>query len=351
MATKPKKLPSGSWRSIGYIYENGKRRGKSFTTPTRKECVFLASQYEQEGRSRRRPQFTVGTAIDKYIADRSAILSASTIRGYKCYRQCYLQSLMDVPLSALTCQMIQQAVNADAACHSPKTTRNALGLLSSALKVALPDMKIKIDLPSPIKYEADIPDDAAVQKLVRLTHGTPIGSAILLGAFAGLRRSEIAALKRSDLDIRNNSIRVNKAMVMNEKGEYVIKSPKSYAGKRTCFLPQFVTDELQKNLPEDSDALVGLTPNAITRAFERTRVKIGLQCRFHDLRHYMASIMLALGVPDKYAMEIMGHSTPDMLKRVYQHTMRKKRTEVKSAILSYFEANCDTNCDTEPEKR
>lgn len=33
------------------------------------------------------------------------------------------------------------------------------------------------------------------------------------------------------------------------------------------------------------------------------------------LRHYNASIMLALNVPDKYAMERMGYSTPATLKK------------------------------------
>jgi len=42
--------------------------------------------------------------------------------------------------------------------------------------------------------------------------------------------------------------------------------------------------------------------------------------------------MLALNVPDKYAMERMGYSTPATLKKVYQHTMDGKRAEVNGAI-------------------
>jgi hypothetical protein len=34
--------------------------------------------------------------------------------------------------------------------------------------------------------------------------------------------------------------------------------------------------------------------------------------------------MLALGVPDKYAMSRMGHATPTMLKTVYQHLQINK---------------------------
>ena len=43
--------------------------------------------------------------------------------------------------------------------------------------------------------------------------------------------------------------------------------------------------------------------------------KAGIQhYRFHDLRHINASVMLALGIPNKYAEERMGHATDNMLK-------------------------------------
>lgn len=345
MATKPEKLPSGNWRCRGMIYVDGKRKFKSFTADTRKECAYMASQYELEGKRHKEvPRLTVGEAIDKYIDDRTEILSASTIRGYRKYRKCYLQLLMDMPLASLSAQVVQKAINIEAAQHSPKTIRNALGLFSAAISPHVPDITRNVDLPQPIKYDAIIPDDIAVQNLVQLTRGKQLGSAILLGAFAGLRRSEIAALKMSDIDTLDNTITVNKDTVMNEHNEYVVKPPKSYAGTRKCTVPQFVIDEIIKNHVETSEYVVGMTPSAITNAFERVRKKAGVTCRFHDLRHYMASIMLALGVPDKYAMEIMGHSTPDMLKRVYQHTMTQKKKEVKNRIVEYFEQNCATNC-------
>jgi len=58
--------------------------------------------------------------------------------------------------------------------------------------------------------------------------------------------------------------------------------------------------------------------------------------RFHDLRHANTSVMLALNIPDKYAMERMGHATNNMLKTVYQHTMDEKRESVSDAIDEYF---------------
>ena len=57
----------------------------------------------------------------------------------------------------------------------------------------------------------------------------------------------------------------------------------------------------------------------------------------HDLRHINASIMLALGVPDKYAMERGGWSTPSTLKNVYQHTFTAEREETDKKIDNYMD--------------
>lgn len=52
--------------------------------------------------------------------------------------------------------------------------------------------------------------------------------------------------------------------------------------------------------------------------------------------------MLALGIPDKYAMERMGHTTNNMLKTVYQHTMKEKRQEVDDIVDKYFSQKLHT---------
>ena len=58
---------------------------------------------------------------------------------------------------------------------------------------------------------------------------------------------------------------------------------------------------------------------------------------FHDLRHLNASVMLQLGIPDKYAMERGGWSTTSTLKSVYQHTFSEEREAVNRKINEYFE--------------
>ena len=58
---------------------------------------------------------------------------------------------------------------------------------------------------------------------------------------------------------------------------------------------------------------------------------------FHDLRHLNASTMLALGIPDKYAMERGGWSSPNIMKSVYQHTFSSERDNVDKLIDDFFQ--------------
>ena len=151
--------------------------------------------------------------------------------------------------------------------------------------------------------------------------------AIMLAAFMGLRRSEIFALNVRDFNFDKKLLYVNKAMVKSPSGEYVIKTTKTYSGTRSLPIPERMLQELQSyNM---TDPLMKRSPNAFTAFFEKTLKKMSIRSfRFHDLRHYYASVLLSLNVPDKYAMDLMGHSSTNMLKTVYQHIMPDKKQEI-----------------------
>ncbi|SHM39284.1 hypothetical protein SAMN04487860_10478 [Ruminococcus flavefaciens] len=57
-------------------------------------------------------------------------------------------------------------------------------------------------------------------------------------------------------------------------------------------------------------------------------------CRADSLN--LISIMLMLGIPDKYAMERGGWSTDSVLKSVYQQTFSSERKKIDKIIDGYF---------------
>lgn len=93
---------------------------------------------------------------------------------------------------------------------------------------------------------------------------------------------------------------------------------------------------MKKNRKEEG-RVTELTPNAIYKRYKKILVKLGLpQYRLHDLRHYTASVMLALNIPNKYAMEIMGHETENMLNKVYQHTMQNEMKKISAKLNDFY---------------
>ena len=90
--------------------------------------------------------------------------------------------------------------------------------------------------------------------------------------------------------------------------------------------PRCSLSQQSKNCKSESLQKFGLKKNGIKHY------------RFHDLRHVNASVMLALNIPDKYAMRRMGHATNNMLKTVYQHTMSEKEQQVNASVDNYFES-------------
>lgn len=113
---KATKLPSGNWNVK--LMVDGVRL--SITEPTKREAKAKAAVKTGLQSAQKRRDITVGEAIDLYIGNKDAVLSPSTIAGYKKQRANTLQTLMDIPVANLTQEAVQLAVNSMAHTKSPK---------------------------------------------------------------------------------------------------------------------------------------------------------------------------------------------------------------------------------------
>lgn len=343
---KAKKLPSGSWSCLAYSHTetvDGKKKRvyERFTAATKKEAEFLAAEFQLNKKQMQSPQnMTVRKAIYSYIESKSNIVSASTVRTYLSTAELYFPVIGDVPLSRLTQELIQKDINAVSATLSPKTVKNIHGLLSATLAVYLPNFRLRTSLPKKEKFDPYIPTEKDIRLLLSLASGTDFYIPLLLAASLGLRRGEIAGLKWSDVDFNAATLTVRTSCVLTKNNVWLEKAPKSYAGYRTLDLPDFLLQSLKKERKgcPCSANITAINPGAMTKRFQALHLRSGLpHFRFHDLRHYYASMMLANNVPDKYAMKRMGHATNNMLKSIYQHTFDEKDKEITETINSYLE--------------
>ena len=62
-----------------------------------------------------------------------------------------------------------------------------------------------------------------------------------------------------------------------------------------------------------------IDPSTLTHNFGRIVRQAGLSCRFHDLRHTFATLMMTNGVHPKIVYEALGHSTVAITLDIYSH--------------------------------
>lgn len=337
---KATKLPSGSWRAVAYlgVSADGKRIRKSFTAPTKKEAEMAAIEYALHTKATTESKLTLGGAMEKYIALKSNVLSPSTIRGYRNLQRNHLAGLLNVPLANITQADIQQAINAEAENHSPKTVRNVHGLLTAVFSVYRPDFTPHTTLPQRVKQPISIPNNDDIKLILRRAEGSALELPIMLAAFGSLRRSEICALTHED--ISGNTVFINKALVQNDKKQWRIKTTKTVASTRKIELPAFVIDKI----PAGKGPIFHFNPQNLSQNFYKFLRKENLPIfRFHDLRHYQASILHAMGVPDKYIMQRGGWSTDATLKNIYQHTFDDLTEKTNERVNEYFSKMINDN--------
>lgn len=328
----PVELPSGKWRC--QVMVNGDRLSVVDPDPELAHAKVLAQKKGLLQRERSVKSITVGEAIDRYIESKDAVLSPSTIAGYQRIRQHDLQGIMPIKLPELTQEKVQREVNRMAKEKSPKSIRNAHGLLSAAVAEYSPNLVLRTTLPQKVRYDAKIPSDEDIEKIIKAAKDTIMELPVLLAVWLGLRVSEILGLTWES--VANDSIHVKQAIVDGVGSVPTVKGTKTYSGNRKIPLPRYIQDLIEAQ-PKTSPYIITLSRRSICGRFATVCKRAGVpHYRFHDLRHANASVMLALNVPDKYAMERMGHATNNMLKTVYQHTMRSKQDEVADLVNTYF---------------
>lgn len=325
---KIEKLPSGSYR-IRKMY-----KGKTYTVvtdykPTQKEALQLISAEFDKVPSSSPAHMTFEEAANKYMEVKGNVLSPSSINGYKSVLRNLSGKFKSMNINDITAIDIQKEINDYSVNRSPKTVRNAHGFISTVLGMFRPELNISTTLPQKRKNDEYIPSDDDVKRILQYSKGSKYEIPLLLATF-GLRRSEICAL--SSDDVNGNILTINKALVVNENKEFVIKSTKTTEGTRQIYLPDYLVELINKN-----GKIYDGFPGSILRYLSRAQDALGIMhFRLHALRHYYASMSHSLGIPDSYIMQAGGWKSDGTLKRVYRHAMDDKKEEMQEFAAQYI---------------
>jgi integrase len=222
-------------------------------------------------------------------------------------------------------------------------------------------------VPSP--GEADhgqVLDEEELTRLVQGFRNSTLYPIVAVAAFTGARRNEILALRWSDLDQSEKTLRIERAMEETKAGGRTVKEPKTARGRRSiqidddllalllrerekhARLVAGVPDGAEVDLslvklpdgalmfPSMADDTLDLTrlrdAHAVTREFCRQARKRGFpKLRFHDLRGSHETALLDRGVPVHTVAARCGHDPATML-RSYAKRTRKADTSAAAVI-------------------
>ena len=220
----------------------------------------------------------------------------------------------------------------------------------------------KVERPKQDKFYGNFYDRDELNKLFEAVAGTKLELPVLLGAFYGLRRSEIVGLKWSAIDFEQNTITISHTVTScNLDGKCVIvakDTTKTKSSRRTLPLVPYFHEKLLavKAQQERNQKLCGRSynrefleyicvddigdrfkPNYITSQFPKLLERNGFRkIRFHDLRQSCASLLLASGVPMKHIQEWLGHSDFSTTANIYAHLDYSSKLTSASAMESNF---------------
>lgn len=223
--------------------------------------------------------------------------------------------------------------------YSPKSIKNAHGLLSSVLASAVESGRITKNVAKGI----GLPSDAAEGEMEIFTeaewvrfyaeiqpHYRPLTLFLIA---TGCRIGEATAVQAGDFDLDAElpTVRIRRAWKKGETGVY-LGSPKSRRALRTIVLPPGLVVELRPLIAGkrfDDLAFTAVEGGRIPahrfreRQWGRAMKKAGITKRLtpHSLRHTSASWQLTAGVPAQVVQHRLGHESLSTTSKVYAHLM------------------------------
>lgn len=265
---------------------------------------------------------TFREACERYSETKKNVLSASTYTDYKRMPNRFPEWFLSKKIDSLTQDDINRLINEFALTRSPKTCRNYHGYVSTVLGTYRPSFNLSTTLPAKKKKMPYIPTEEEVRAIVDYSIGTDYEIPIKLMCY-GLRRSEVCAITAEDVE--GEILHINKAKVRSYDEKWIVQERNKVAASTRDI---FISKELADAILEKGYAF-NRNPDNIYKFLASAQEKLGIP-KFppHNLRHYFASKLSELRVPDVDILEMGGWETEHVMKMIYRHSMiqdEKKR--------------------------
>lgn len=353
----------GDNRWVGVLnlgWAEGKRRRKVVYAATRREAVVKLGALQRD--------HLAGTLLAtaptveswmRYWLDHVAVerVRVSTLAGYRSKADNYivpqlgrhrLDQLRASHLRSLYAAMRDKGL-------SDATVRQTHAILHRALKVAVREERVRrnvaeqIDAPKVPKDRRTPLTVAQARQVLTAAKDTPLESRWYVALYLGLRQGEALGLRWVDVDLQTGVLYVRQALQRVAGRGLVIVQPKSRTSHRAVPIPTIVGSRLAVHWAQHAarggtlDGYVWsrpdgspIDPHADWKAWQQLLERAGVpHVALHAARNTAISLLMAAGVPDKVASEIVGHSTVQITRDIYQRGDPEQHRRAMAALEAY----------------
>lgn len=347
-------------------------------TEARAERRRLLAAGRPQGKREPTWEGTLTQFAAEYLRARSAVLAASTIRGYdEAYRHKIAPALGELQVPEVTRARIEvwlaDLASRDSAHAVWKATSTLRGMLRVAVEWHVIPLNPAAGLRLPKRPVDAVPapervlDERQLAALFAATsRNVRLETLFRMAGEAGLRRGELLGLRWPDLDLAERRVTVARA-VWQQRGRdgapptRIVKAPKSGKTRRVAISPTlasrlgdwYAESVIESGAPaesyvwpgQDGGPMESSTPSqALSRVLDRAGLVANPKPRpkgerprglvtLHGLRHTAASIMLSRGVPLVVVSRQLGHANPNITAQVYAHLLSDSQLDDAAAVF------------------
>lgn len=233
--------------------------------------------------------------------------------------------------------------------YSPNSVGSFYGVVAMVFKAAVIDGVIArspcvgIKMPPSASKELVLLEVGQVHALAGAL-SERLQATVSVGAGLGLRAGEMLGLTVDRIDFLRHKVRIDRQLICVPNRPPEFGTPKTKASIRTIPLPDSVADTLAAHLAtfgHGNDGLIfPLEDGTFLPRFQFskewraavTKAKLPKGTRFHDLRHFYASLLIESGASVKTVQVQLGHASATVTLDVYGHLWPTSAESTRTAV-------------------
>lgn len=344
------KRPNGKWRARYRVHAGGPQRSKHFDRKTDAERFLTRVQGQVLDGSYVDPsagQVSFGDYAESWR--KAQVHRPSTVVQVDAYlRNHMLPTFGRRPLASIRPSEVQAWVRGRSEVLATTTVETVFRIFSAILSDAVRDRLIvhnpakNIRLPRKAKSSIVPPTVDQVEAVIAEMPAR-YQALVTLAAGTGLRQGECFGLSVDRVDFLRRSITVDRQIVLAGSGPPQFGPPKTDASIRSVPLPQVVAEALAAHIerwPRGPDGLIFTNTNGdivrrnrFNEIWRPATERAGADSlRFHDLRHFYASLLIDHGESVKVVQARLGHASASETLDTYAHLWPDNEERTRAAV-------------------